>query len=437
MKQIICTLSILLFSFYLKAQVTPINNRIVMDISTFPQNGSYNYDSCLKVGADLGMTQVGIFQNWTSLETSPNTYSMTLMDIANYYYPLHNMKIDLTITPIHTNKLEVPSDLTVTPMSSTVMISRFNKMLDTVKAHIPNVQLSSLVIGSEHDVYIGSNATLWADYTTFYNAVCAHAKILWPGLKVATELTFNGITTYSTQAQTLNTNSDYIGVSHYPLNGDFTVKSPTTIINDFATLVALYPTKKLCFYQFGYPSSATCNSSTTLQTQFITQTFQAWDTYAANIYMIDFTWLHDLDAAQVTYWGNYYNLTNPAFLEFLRTLGFRDFNGNGADKPALKELRCQAKVRGFNSLPLSCTCTGLNSETKESTINIFPNPASSFIHINSETLITNIELVNVLGDVVLKEFNLDGIETIDVSKVKAGIYFLKIDQAIIKKIMLQ
>jgi hypothetical protein len=429
MKQLFSTLNIFLFSFYLNAQVNSTNNRIVMDISTFPQNGSYNYDSCFKVGADLGMSQVGIFQNWTALETSPNTYNMTLMDIANFYYPLNNMKLDLTITPIHTNKLEVPSDLTVTPMSSTVMISRFNKMLDTVKAHIPNVQLSSLVIGSEHDVYIGSNTTLWADYTTFYNAVCAHAKILWPGLKVATELTFNGITTYSAQAQTLNSNSDYIGVSHYPLNSNFTVKSPTTITNDFATLVALYPSKKLCFYQFGYPSSATCNSSTTLQTQFITQTFQAWDNYAANIYMIDFTWLHDLDPVQVTYWGNYYNLTNPVFLEFLRTLGFRDFNANGTDKPALKELRCQAKARGFNSLPLSCTFTGLDPETKESTLSIFPNPASSFIHIDSETLIKNIELVNVLGDVVLKEFNSDGIKTIDVSNLKAGVYFLKCEDS--------
>jgi len=437
MKQLFTTLSIFLFSFYLNAQVNSTNNRIVMDISTFPQNGSYNYDSCFKVGADLGMTQVGVFQNWTSLETSPNTYSMTLMDIANYYYPLHNMKIDLTITPIHTNKLEVPSDLTVTPFSSTVMISRFNKMLDTVKAHIPNLQLSSLVIGSEHDVYIGSNATLWTDYTVFYNAVCAHAKILWPGLKVATELTFNGITTFSSQAQTLNSNSDYIGVSHYPLNTNFTVKSPTTITNDFATLVALYPSKKLCFYQFGYPSSSTCNSSTTLQTQFIIQTFQAWDNYAANIYMIDFTWLHDLDAAQVIYWGNYYNLTNPAFLEFLRTLGLRDFNGNGADKPALKELRCQAKARGFNNLSLSCTFTGLNFETNQNKIAIFPNPVSSFININSETLVTKIELINILGDIVLKEFNSNGVEKINVSNLKAGVYFLKCDEYFTEKVIIQ
>ena len=51
MKQIFTSLSILLFSFCLNAQVNPTNNRIVMDISTFPQNGSYNYDSCFKVGA--------------------------------------------------------------------------------------------------------------------------------------------------------------------------------------------------------------------------------------------------------------------------------------------------------------------------------------------------------------------------------------------------
>ncbi len=408
-----------------KAQITPANNKIGLDISTNAQNSSvFNYDSCFTVGYNLGMSQVGLFQKWSAIETSPLNYNMTVFDIANIYYPAVNMPIDLTITPINTNVLEVPSDLTSAAFNSTVMISRFNRLLDSVKAHIPNVTLSSLVIGSEHDVYIGNNTSLWADYTVFYNAVMAHAKVLWPGLKVATELTFDGITSHSTQAQTLNTNSDYIGVSYYPLNSNFTVKSPTVIPVDFSTLVNLFPTKKLCFYQYGYPSSATCNSSNALQTQFITQTFLSWDVYAANIRLIDFTWLHDLDPAQVSALGNYYGITNAAFLEYLRTLGLRTWNGNGADKPALNELRCQAKVRGYNNLNLTgCNLTGVKENNlNDLSVSVFPNPSSSLINIyTGSDEFTGISIYDAAGKKVRE---IDFLNTVDVSNLDNGIYFL-------------
>lgn len=423
MKTIFYT-TLLLLSFSAFAQINPTINKIGMDISTMPQNSSFNYDSCFKVGKDLGMTQTGMFQTWKAIETSSLVYNMAYFNIANIYYPANNMPLDLTLVPINTNVLEVPSDLTVTPMSSTVMISRFNRLLDTIKAHIPNVTLTSLVIGSEHDVYFGNNTTQWNDYITFYNATMTYAKTLWPGLKVSTELTFNGITTHSTLAQTMNANSDYIGVSYYPLNTNFTVKPVSTIPTDFATLVSLFPSQQLCFYQYGYPSSTLCASSDLQQAQFITQTFQSWDQYHNNIKMIDFTWLHDLDPAQVTYLSTYYNLNDPVFLEYLRTLGVRTWGNKGTDKPALHELRCQAKARGYNSLPISCSFTGMNEITSKAEVSIFPNPSSLFIHIHSDHLITKIVVKDILGNVVLQKTDHNGITELSVSELKTGIYFL-------------
>lgn len=431
--------ALLLLGFNLSAQINPTSNKISLDVSTFPQNSSYNYDSCFAVGKSLGMGQVGLYQNWTAIETSPSTFNFTLLNIANYYYPLHNMAIDLTITPIHTNKLEVPSDLVSTSFSSTVMISRFNTLLDSVKAHIPNVTLSSLVIGSEHDVYLGSNTALWNNYTVFYNAVMAHAKLLWPGLKVATELTFDGITTQNLLAQTLNTNSDYIGISYYPLNSNFTVKPVSTIPTDFATLVSLYPSKKLYFYQYGYPSSATCGSSVLQQTQFITQTFTSWDTYTANIGMIDFTWLHDLDPVQVSFWGSYYGITNPAFLEFLRTLGFRDYAGNGTDKPALNELRCQAKMRGYNTLSLTCSSTGIESVSQDNNdFIVFPNPARDVITVKAKNVDfenEELELFDYTGKLI-RTFDTNNSSSFNLENLPAGIYLLRCESLRYKSVKL-
>jgi hypothetical protein len=412
------------------AQIIPTNNFIGIDISTQPQDESFTYDSCFALGTSLGMSVVGLFQNWDSIETAPNTFDLSILDIANIYYPAYNMPLKLTITPIHTNNLEVPSDLTSTAFNNPVLISRFKTLLDSLKAHIPNVTLSSLVIGSEHDVYMGTNATLWSQYTTFYDSVSVYAKTLWPGLKVASELTFSGINTYNTFAQALNTNSDYIGISYYPLNNDFTVKPVSTIPTDFATLVGLYPSKPLYFYQYGYPSSPTCNSSESQQAQFISQTFTTWDTYASNVKMINFTWLHDLDTAAVNYYGTYYGITDTIFLEFLRTIGLRTWNEKGADKASFTELKCQAKLRGYNNLNINCTTSveDINSNENNSII-LFPNPVQSFLNIETtfDLKNANITIYNALGQVAKRISNInDRHISIEMADMMNGVFFVDI-----------
>ena len=419
----LCGLS---FSTSAFAQISPATNFIAVDIN-MPQNTSFNYDSCFAIGTNLGMSRVGLFQNWTNIETAPTIYNLAIFDIANAYYPAHSMPIDLTIAPISTNNLEVPSDLTSTTFDSPAMINRFKILLDSIKIHIPSVTLSSLVIGSEHDVYFGSNATQWAQYTVFYDSVSAHAKILWPGLKVATELTFPGIVNYNSFAQTLNTNSDYIGVSYYPLNTNFTVMPVSVVPTDFATLAGLYLVKPICFYQYGYPSSTSCNSSETQQAQFITETFTAWDAHAANIKMIDFTWLHDLDTALVNYYGTYYGISDTVFLEYLHTLGFRTWNGSGTDKMALNELRCQAKLRGYNALPICFV--NVEELNEENSFSVSPNPAQDYFMLHSDFPFVNAEvkIFNVLGQCKKAISTINGQNwKMDVADLPIGIYLVTI-----------
>lgn len=423
MKTKITLLLIVFYSIGLNAQVSPATNYISLDISTAPQNAGFTYDSCFTIGDDIGIGSVGMFQNWTNIETAPGVFDLFLFDIANFYYPSNGMPVDLTIAPIATNQLEVPSDLTATAFNSPTMINRFKILLDSIKFHAPALTLSSLVIGSEHDIYIGSNATLWSEYTTFYDSVSAYAKTLWPGLKVATELTFTGITNYNSFAQTLNTNSDYIGVSHYPLNNDFTVKPVSVLTDDFDTLGALYPSKPICFYQYGYPSSTACNSSNALQAQFITETFNVWDAHAANVRMIDFTWLHDLDSAMVNYYGTYYGITDTVFLEFLGSLGLRTWNGSGTDKPALDELRCQAKMHGFNALPICNVGVG-EMIFEENTFSFYPNPATELLSISlKENSKETIQIYNSIG-MLVKEIVLTQSSQMDVSYLPNGLYFI-------------
>ena len=113
------------------------------------------------------------------------------------------------------------------------------------------------------------------------------------------------------------------------------------------------------------------------------------------------------------------------FLEFLRSLGFREWTGNGIDKPALDELRCQAKQRGFNSLPLNCNITSIDEEQTNS-FSIYPNPATSIVYFNT-TEPLQVKVYNGLGEVVIdKQVNN---KELNVSSLTNGIYILQVNNS--------
>jgi hypothetical protein len=423
-----CLVSFQLMQVASNAQITPSDNVICMDVNQ-PQNPAYTYDSAFTNCMDIGMRQVGISFPWTNLETSPGVFDFSYLDIANVYYPAYNIPVDLTIAPINTNVKSVPSDLVSSNFDDPLMLSRFKKLLDSVFVHIPNLQLSSLVIGSEVDIYLGTNAVQWTQYTSFYSQVAAYAKTLRPSLKVTCEASLPGLTAAgpASYLQTLNSDSDYIGVSYYPLNSDFTVKSFSAMAADFAALIVAYPSKPVCFYQYGFPSASICNSSDNLQAQFITQTFTLWDTYAATIKMIDFTWMHDYSPAVVNYYATYYGVSDPAFLGFLGSLGLRTYAGNGINKPAFEEMICQANQRGYNSL----TClTKINGSDEHPLIfSVSPNPSNDCISItfnDNQWTCYDLKIINSLGQEVFSRQVKNNPESsvIDVSSLPSGIYFV-------------
>ncbi|MCZ2276805.1 MAG: T9SS type A sorting domain-containing protein [Bacteroidia bacterium] len=395
----------------LNAQINPAYNKMAVDVSTYHvQNPAYNYDSSFLIGKDLGMNEVGLFINWTMLEITPGMFDFTILDMANAYYPAHSMAVDINLNPINTNRLEVPSDLDSIAFDNPVFISRYKTLLDSVKVHLTDLSISSLVIGTEIGAFLQNDSVKWNQYINFYNSVSAYAKTIWPGLKVAVELQFTDLIDYNSFAQQINAGSDYIGVSYYPIWGNYTVKPVNSITLDMDTLVSLYPAKPICFYQFGFPSSQTCNSSDSLQAEFIKQAFTSWDYYASHIRLIDFTWMTDLDTTAVNYYGTYYGVSDTVFLEFLRTLGLRTWNGNGTDKPALYELRCQAKQRNYNNLNISCTTTVTKpNENINDWFSVYPNPVQTRLNIEMPPgiMVTNLGIYNNLGQIEVYYSNLN------------------------------
>lgn len=96
-----------------------------------------------------------------------------------------------------------------------------------------------------------------------------------------------------------------------------------------------------------------------------------------------------------------------------------------------------------DSIPTSCTAFILSEKEIEFTTNdvaVFPNPANNSITIeNKTTQELNAEIIAVDGKVVISQFEVNANNRIDISKLKSGIYLIRVTnsnyQVIIKKLI--
>jgi len=320
---------------------------------------------------DIG-TDSSVFPPVPIYETDPN---QDFPAIANFCYPKTGTGITFTLRPIITLVKNVPAGFESTPFNDQGLIDRFKALIDHVFTKIPDLEINTLAIGSEVDLYLNTTQ-LRTEYLEFYKQVSAYARIAYaaqyPGkkpLKISVEVTHAGLLDATTAAyyQSLNAFSDVVAISYYPLQSGL-VQNPTIIHSDIQTLETLYPDKEIFFLQLGYPSgyysteafpeflngtvTPVIASSDVMQSQFIAEVFKAWDK-SKQIKLIDFTWL--AIAAEPAFGGSV--SPAPEFVEFLRTLGLRTNSGlngtplTGTDKPALTTLKKKAVARGWLPKP--------------------------------------------------------------------------------------
>lgn len=296
------------------------------------------------LGADVFMLSIG----WEDIETAPGVYapSFDYLAVANGYYPTRNARIALMIGPIDTNVERLPADLKGRALDDPEVIARFHALLDHVFAKIPDLELDLLAIGNEIDISLGADTDRWEEYRRFHADVAGYARSLRPGLRVGVKMTLNGLTgPMKEYAAAINAASDLILVTHYPLNGDFTVRDPEEIGDDVDKLVAAVDAKPIHFLELGYPSGSANNSSEEKQAEFIRETFLAWDRHAARIPFIAFGIMTDRSRSEVESFGDYYGIDDEKFLEYLRTLGLRTHVGE--DKAGWAALTEELEARGW------------------------------------------------------------------------------------------
>lgn len=313
-----------------------------------PENG--NYDQVMALARELGAESIRLSVFWDDIEIEPGVYQPdpNWLAIANQYYSAQGFSISLVISVLDTTEIRLPADLEGRSFDDPEVIARFQGLLEYVKTQVTDVELVSLAIGNEIDGVLGNKQSDWQEFKTFYELSAANARGLWPDLPVSTKVTFEGLIGPTGEtARALYDNSDVVMTTYYPLEGDFTVRDPEVIKEDFQILADLFPDKKIHITEIGYPSSEVNGSSQAKQARFIQAMFQAWDENADQIPVLSYSWLSDLPEESVQELQSYYGFRDNRFGEFLRTLGLRTYTGSGENKEGFLVFSAEAKARGW------------------------------------------------------------------------------------------
>ncbi len=313
---------------------------------TDPKDG--DYAKAFEEAQEAGLRHNVLSFDWRDLETKPGEFhpEPNFLQIANAWYPPKGVPVHLMIRPLHTNQDARPEHLKGKPFDDPKVIASFKALLDWAFAQCPELEVPSLSIGSESDIWLGEDETRWKQFGVFLKETSAHARKVRPGVRIASEATLSAFSgKKAPHLKALVACCDVVGCSDYPLRDDGLVKDPSAVRDTFETACALAGDKPVFFYQLGYPSGAGCASSEEAQARFIRELFAAWDAHAKAVPFVNITWMDDIPAAAVEGYTKYYQFDTKAFRDFLGTLGLR--REGGAPKPAWTALREETKKRGW------------------------------------------------------------------------------------------
>tara|TARA_B110001454_G_C12723280_1_gene436288 strand:- start:41878 stop:43059 length:1182 start_codon:yes stop_codon:yes gene_type:complete len=340
-----------------------------MDILYEPKSGIYSQS--LTTLKNMGAQFQTFHLNWNDLEgagsgASSGVFSSTYtayLDALNATASASGLKVTLRIHPVDVPGKSVPSDLVALRFNHANMITRYNQMLTYVFQHLSPQNVTRLVVGNEIDGYNpGGDTNFWLpDYVTFLEGIkdFLNSNGAYSGLKLGFVITYRGATDRSLLIPTFgntpapdiftgwlqSTKIDFVGITYYPLNSDFTVKSNSQVAGVFDSLAA-FTSKPIHIEEVGYPTSTALNGSDQRQAEFFCEVFKAWDKHSSAIPSLSILRMMDTTSSKANETAATYGLTgNMSFVEYIRSLGIR--NVENQPKEAFSIIQGELKKRSF------------------------------------------------------------------------------------------
>ena len=322
-----------------------------MDVKNVP---SVTYAMAYDQAMALGVREVSVSLDWSLLEPSVGNYDNTLPAIIDAFYPIQTGDLTLVLRPLDTAGPSLPVGLVGRAYDDPAVITAFENFLTNLHTQLQNLNTSGKLkwihVGNEIDAYLGNDSTKWSQWQTFFKAAKAKINNLWgANVEVSSIIQFSALSDASKLTLYLNLvpELDSAVLTYYPLNTDFTMRPPSTVATDFNFMVNTISGKTILLQECGYPSSSVNNSSETLQADFISSVFEAWDTHLTRIHLIDFAWQYDVSSTQIDQWVIDFSMSGQpneaAFRGYLGTLGLSNFDST--EKGALLRLRSELQLR--------------------------------------------------------------------------------------------
>jgi hypothetical protein len=310
--------------------------------------GKEGFGTAFMAAQQAGIQTVEVSLSWDMIEVAPGEY----VDPNGYltaigFYGENDVDVILSLAVINTSQRTTPDHLDDLAFDDPQLIEAFNNMADWVIANAaPGVTLSAIAIGNEVDLFLRDDVE-WDAYTTFFEATSAHMQTHYPDIEVGVKVTLleSILGPNLERAQRINQFSTVVMVNDYPQNEKFEVLPPETIHEHFQRVVDAFPGREIWMTEVGFQSgSEHCKSSEAMQAAFYHEMFSSWDEQP-QIKLVMAVWLHDIPQKQLREYEKYYASSHPAFVEYLSTLGLRNYDHT--DKAAWQQVLAETAARGW------------------------------------------------------------------------------------------
>ena len=325
------------------------DRKIGMDLLDLTESNSF--DDNINLASQLGIEFIALHVAWTSIEASSGNLSDPgdALSLLSNIASSNDLKFSLTLRPIDLSGKTVPADLNNARFNDTQMIDRFKVLIDFVFTRVDPSVLLNLQIGNEIDGYDTTSEppTFWEDYGLFLKEITTYVHTNYPGVKLGYTGTLYGLLDRPALFNDLLENVDILGVTYYPLKSDFDVKDPAAVIDDIGLIVKAFPDASIYLQEVGYQTSVQNASSEAKQAEFYCNFFKAWDQHQHIIKSANIVRLNDLSEAGANESAGPYNISDIGFIEYLRTLGIRNYDGKGSNKQAFEIISSNLAERGW------------------------------------------------------------------------------------------
>jgi hypothetical protein len=280
-----------------------------------------------RMATDSGVNYVYLHPKWDEIEPRAGQYKWDEIDLFSGLADQSKLPVSVNLRIIDTNQRAMADSYKGWRWNDPRMAQKLKDALRAMAPHLRN-RVKWIAIGNEVDAYFGNHKGEIGEYAQLIQSVLPTVRELFPGAGFTINFTYGAEGDINRLYGPLTNLVDLYSWTYYPLNGDFTFKSPNNASNDIARLVDSAGSKLVLIQEVGYASAPQVNSSEDIQAQFLQNVFDALRAHRDRIIAANFVWMSDLPDKVVNDLTAYYKAGNADKMKaFLGSLGYYKTNG--------------------------------------------------------------------------------------------------------------